>query len=138
MSLYLMRNGCAVEDVSTLFNNAEEAMESYVDEMVIDAPSYVRVGWTWDGFNWNEPVEHGRGYDRLTDRLIPHDEYREILHQRTSNDTLQAMRKLRENDTSYDWQGWLDKLDAYNKAVEDTQYQETYPDKVTYPTYPER
>lgn len=63
---------------------------------------------------------------------------RKQLHAQTSNDTLQALRKLRENDDSYDWATWLDKLDKYNKDIEDTQFQEAYPEDVEYPQYPIR
>lgn len=60
------------------------------------------------------------------------------LHAETTNDTMQALRKLREGDTSTDWQAWLDALDAYNLAIEETKNQEGYPLKVTYPEYPKK
>lgn len=102
------------------------------------ASDYVVPGFTVEDRKYIAPIQSGWEYDYQDNRYYPHDQYREILHQRTSNDTLQALRKLREGDQSYDWQTWLDKLDAYNKAIEDTQLQETYPDKVVYPEYPQR
>lgn len=102
------------------------------------APDYVVAGFTVEDGKYIAPVQSGWEYDYQDNRYYPHDQYRKILHQRTSNDTLQALRKLRDGDQSYDWQAWLDKLDAYNKAIEDTQLQETYPDKVVYPEYPQR
>lgn len=102
------------------------------------APDYVVPGFTVEDGKYIAPVQSGWEYDYHDMRYYSHAEYREILHQRTSNDTLQAMRKLREGDQSYDWQGWLDKLDAYNKAVEETKNQPAYPESVVYPQYPTR
>lgn len=105
---------------------------------LIDAPDYVGPGWT---------VENGRfiperiqycAYDFETHTYIRHDEYRRILHSRTDADVLEATRKIREGDSSLDWELWLSKLDEYNKAVSDTKNQETYPDFVTYPEYPSK
>lgn len=104
-----------------------------------EAYDYVVPGWTVDdNGEFIAPIQTGFVYDYTDHRYYTHEEYREILHQRTSNDTLQALRKLREGDQSYDWQGWLNKLDAYNKAVEETKNQATYPESVTYPQYPSR
>lgn len=129
--------GMAVEDVSDLFLDADTAMKSYGGSiLVLDAPSEVRVGWTFDGRDWHEPSVEGRAYDVETDSLIPHDRYRIILHQRTDNDVMEALRKLREGDRTIDWQAWLDALDAYNMAIEKTKEQEGYPLRVTYPEYP--
>lgn len=105
---------------------------------VKEAPDYVTVDFIFENNEYIAPIQPGFIYDYVDGRYYSHNQYRKILHQKTSNDTLQAMRKLRENDTSYDWQSWLDKLDAYNKAIEDTRNQETYPDKVDYPNYPEK
>lgn len=127
--------------VITIFDNFDsvEATKNNIPEGIIAkyAPEYVKPGWIYND-KFIAPIQSGLEYDYQDMRYYPHEQYREILHQRTSNDTLQALRKLRENDTSYDWQTWLDKLDAYNKAIEDTQLQETYPDKVVYPEYPQR
>ena len=138
MTLYRIESdGTAVEDVSDLFNDAEAAMESYGgDTLVLDAPSYVCIGWTWDGSTWHEPSRPGFVYDRKTDTLMSHDDYRVLLHQRTVNDVLEAQRKIREGDQTIDWQVWLDALDEYNRAISATKEQEGYPLEVTYPEYP--
>ena len=138
MSLFRINlDKVAVEDVSQLFPNAATAMESYGgDVLVLEAPSQVRIGWTWDGSEWHEPMREGYAYDRTTDSFYLHEEYRRILHERTTNDTMQAYRKLRQGDKTIDWQVWLDALDAYNVEIEKTKEQETYPLKVTYPEYP--
>ena len=127
----------AVEDVSSLFTDAETAIRSYGGNiLVLDAPSEVRVGWTFDGQDWHEPSVEGKAYDAETDSLIPHDRYRIILHQHTNDDVMEALRMIRAGDTSIDWQAWLDDLDAYNRAVSATKTQEGYPNKVIYPEYP--
>lgn len=131
-----MRDGFAAEDVTRMFPSASAAMKSYRNELVLEAPDGVRVGWTFDGQEWNEPVREGFAYDMTTDSFYRHEDYRVILHQRTVDDVLEAQRKIRAGDTSIDWQAWLDALDAYNTAVSDTKFQDTYPDKVTYPKYP--
>lgn len=63
---------------------------------------------------------------------------RMVLHNATTDDTMQALRKIRENDTTYDWQAWLDALDEYNRGIEATKGQEGYPENVIYPSYPTR
>lgn len=140
MKMMLISKGIVQEDISNLFESIEEATSSYnVPSLtIIYAKDNVYPGWTYDGIEFHPPSLSEQAYDNQTNKFYPHNQYREILHSRTSNDTLQAMRKLREGNQDYDWQSWLDKLDAYNKAVEDTQYQETYPDKVVYPEYPQR
>lgn len=130
-------DGTVAEDVSAIFPDADTAMRSYGgDVLVLEAPSDVRVGWTWDGSAWHPPTAPGMAYDDVTDTLVPHDQYRRILHQRTVDDVLEAQRKLRSGDASIDWQAWLDALDEYNREVSDTQLQEGYPDHVEYPEYP--
>lgn len=140
MKLFLIINGQVHEDISELFDSIEEAKASYgIDEYQFDyAPNYVIPGWTYDNGQWIEPTMTGYAYDRADGCFYSHDKYREILHERTSNDTLQAMRKIREGGTAYDWSAWLDKLDAYNLAVEKTKEQATYPDVVEYPEYPSK
>ena len=81
-------------------------------------PDHVNIDWKLSENSYLAPEQAGWAYDYTDFRYYPHDKYRAILHERTSNDTLQALRKIREGDTSYDWQGWLAKLDAYNVAIE--------------------
>lgn len=128
-----------VRDIYEQFESLEEIASNMPSNMTfVSAPNHVTVGWTYSDGEFHKPTQEGFEYDIQDGKFYPHDQYREILHQRTSNDTLQALRKLREGDQSYDWQTWLDKLDSYNKAIEDSQLQETYPDKVVYPEYPQR
>lgn len=128
-----------IRDIFTQFESLEDAISRTPSDMTLmDAPEYVSLGWTYQEGVWCKPEQAEVEYDIEDGRFYPHDEYRAILHERTTNDTMQAMRKIREGDTSYDWQGWLNKLDAYNKAVSDTKNQPTYPDKVEYPEYPSR
>lgn len=137
MKLMRMSGSEAVEDVSSLFIDVDSAIESYGgDIIVLEAPDEVKVGWSWDGSSWHEPEREDYAYDKVTDSFYPHEEYRRILHNRTSDDTLQAYRKLRQGDQTIDWQAWLDTLDAYNVEIEKTQEQDTYPLKVIYPEYP--
>lgn len=100
------------------------------------APEYVKPGWTYSDGKYVAPVQPGWEYDYQDLKYYPHEKYRRILHNRTSDDTLEAYRKLRQNDQTIDWQSWLNELDAYNVAIEETKKQETYPDKVIYPEYP--
>ena len=99
-----------------------EPMEVWqYQETVLDASEYdtLSVG-AWSG-EWTEPLRSVERY---------------ILHSATTNDTMQAYRKMRQGDKTIDWQAWLDTLDAYNVAIEKTKEQEGYPLKVTYPEYP--
>lgn len=128
-------------NVVTIFNWAEtidditELPEGFTAEY---APDNVTVGWIFENGVYIPPVQSGFQYDEVDNKYYSHNQYRAILHERTTNDTLQAMRKIREGDMSYDWQGWLDKLDAYNLAIEETKNQPTYPKEVEYPTYPKK
>lgn len=82
-------------------------------------------GWVWD--------ESGPfPYDPEARRR----DERKALHSETTDDTMEAYRKLRQGDQTIDWQAWLDALDAYNVAIEETQNQPDYPNRVEYPEYP--
>lgn len=118
--------------------SVDDLKEHPSDMYIAEAPDYVEVDWVCKEGRFVPAERDGAQYDIIDFRYYPHDEYRKVLHTRTSDDTLQALRKIREGDTSYDWQAWLDKLDAYNKAVEDTKNQDTYPESVVYPEYPSR
>ncbi len=137
---FAILNGTQIE---TVFDMDESKAEEYAKHLpdglsLIDPPDYVEAWWTKDETGYHAPEQEGWQYDYVDKRYYSHTEYRKILHERTSNDTLQALRKIREGDTTYDWQAWLNKLDAYNVAIEDTKNQETYPQKVVYPEYPTR
>lgn len=144
MIFLIDESGVFHENVTGLFGSIEEAIASYGEFIApfklieYDGAENPTYGWRYLDGVWYKPEQNGSEYDVKDGCFYPHDEYRRILHERTSNDTLQAMRKIREGDKSYDWQAWLNKLDDYNLAIEKTQDQETYPNKVTYPEYPSR
>ena len=124
-----------VRDIFEQIQTVDEAIRIMPKDMVfMDAPRYVGLGWTWDGSEWHKPFQSGLEYDVKDKCFYSHGEYRRILHERTTNDTMEAMRKIREGDMSYDWEGWLKKLDAYNLAIEETKNQ----DEPAYPEYPQR
>lgn len=77
-------------------------------------------------------------FDYESNTYCTHDDYRKALHANTTDDTMEALRKIREGDTSRDWQAWLDALDEYNQAIEATKDQPDYPKKVVYPDYPQK
>lgn len=104
----------------------------------VSAPDWAVTGWRLADGRWLAPEMPGWVYDYDGMRYITHDEYRRILHARTTDDTMEALRKLREGDTTMDWEARLVALDAYNLALEETKHQDTYPDVVVYPEYPEK
>lgn len=106
----------------TVQRDERESMEVWqYQETVLSSAEYdtLSVG-AWSG-SWTEPLRSVERY---------------ILHSATTDDTMQAYRKMRQGDKVIDWQAWLDQLDAYNVAIEGTKNQEGYPLKVTYPEYP--
>ena len=129
------------------YSSAEEAYKHYARNLtIVDCPDEVMVGW---GFNPNvagdarfvRPVPaEGQSYNPETGEIWNPEDIRagerESMHAATTNDTMQALRKIREGDTSIDWSKWLDMLDAYNVAIEETKNQKDYPLKVIYPEYP--
>lgn len=126
------------------YGSASEARKHYAPNIVfVDAPDDVFEGCTYkDGVFSRPELEEGWAWDDTTSPptaynvLGRREEERTRLHAETTNDTLQALRKIREGDTSIDWQAWLDALDAYNVAIEETKNQEGYPLRVEYPDYP--
>lgn len=90
-------------------------------ETVLSSAEYDQLSiGAWSGA-WTEPLRSVERY---------------ILHSATTDDTLEAYRKLRQGDKTIDWQAWLDTLDAYNVAIEETKNQEGYPLTVEYPECP--
>lgn len=147
MKVVQIHNGQVYHDLSYKYSTASEASKFYSSEiLIVDAPDYVFPGWGYnsslDGDNkFIKPtVPEDMEYDEQTGTVWNPLEYRRservAKHAETSNDTLQALRKLREGDQTIDWQAWLDTLDAYNVEIEKTKEQDTYPLKVTYPEYP--
>lgn len=121
------RNGNSVyirSDIQsvTVEREGEDPMEVWqYQETVLSSAEYDQLSiGAWSG-TWTEPL---RSVERT------------ILHSATTDDTMQAYRKLRQGDKTIDWQAWLDTLDAYNVAIEETKNQESYPLTVSYPPYP--
>ena len=136
-------------DFSNKFRTLEEARSRFPSKIQIEeAPDYVFVGWTFDETKFGEQrfqapeVEDGFAYDSTSGTVYNVEDMREgeraHRHAETTNDTLQALRKIREGDTTIDWEAWLRALDDYNVAIEETRNQPGYPLKVEYPEYPKK
>lgn len=138
MIVIIDENGGFQENISAIFQTLEEAVEGYgqflapFNVIECDDNPHICEGWTWDGSVWHKPTMEGCVWIIEENRFISHVEYRQLLHERTTNDTLEALRKIREGDTSIDWQTWLNTLDEYNLAIEQTKDSK---DPV-YPSYP--
>lgn len=126
-----------------------EARKYYAPSVeIVEAPDYVFEVWGYDPSKqgderFTRPVANaGFVYDEETGTFWNPEAQRslerESKHAETTNDTLQALRKIREGDTTIDWSAWLDQLDAYNVAIERTTEQADYPLKVVYPEYPKK
>lgn len=135
-----------VHKVYEQYASLAEARQYYASNIHLEeAPDDVFEGW---GFNPNVSGDARYAKPSLLDGFefdengnIWHPERmrrdeRKHLHSETSDDTLEALRKIREGDQTIDWSAWLDQLDAYNLAIEATKEQEGYPLKVKYPEYP--
>lgn len=142
MIVIIEEDGAFHEDISELFETVNQAVKAYGTSLhpwsVIETEgkSNLCVGYVWNGSGWVEPHQDGFQWIAEEQRFVTHDKYREMLHSATTDDTLQALRKIREGDQEQDWEAWLQALDDYNKAVEETQNQPDYPIKVEYPKYP--
>lgn len=115
--------------------------------LFVDAPDTVWPGYGYDSNKTGDDrfirpeLNEGWVYNEMGQPWNPEAQRsaeRESLHAATTNDTMQALRKLREGDKTIDWQAWLDALDAYNVAIEKTKEQEGYPLNVEYPEYPQK
>lgn len=134
-----IRDGIVVTILDGAFKSVDDTVGRLPDGIVAeDAPDNVMPGWTFEDGKFSAPRQPNFEYDYLDNRYYSHEEYRKVLHSRTTDDTMQAYRKLRQGDKTIDWQAWLDALDAYNVAIEETKNQETYPESVVYPEYPTR
>lgn len=147
MKVVQIHRGMVHKDLSSEFRTAKESEGKYAPNIkIVDAPDYVFPGWGYDASaegdaRFVQPeVPEGMAYDRDTgtvwNPLVLREDERRARHAATTNDTLEAYRKLRQGDKTIDWQAWLDTLDAYNVAIEETKNQEGYPLKVEYPEYP--
>ena len=65
---------------------------------IVQAPNYVSAGWQYKNGTFTAPFQEGFTFDINDRRYYSNEEYRRILHSRTTDDTLQALRKIREND----------------------------------------
>lgn len=141
--------GNVVHHVYEQYESLEEARRYYAPNIHLEeAPDQVFESWIFnpdmvgdarfslppipDGWVWDESAQFP--YDPLEMRSSE----RRRLHSDTTDDTMQALRKIREGDTTIDWSAWLDTLDAYNVAIEETKNQPGYPNKVVYPEYPKK
>lgn len=130
------------------FSTAEEAYSVYAPNLIfVDAPDNVWPGFGFDPDRAGDarfirpPLSEGWVYDENNHPWNPEAHRkaeRTSMHASTTNDTMQALRKIREGDTSINWSAWLDALDAYNVAIEETRNQPGYPLKVEYPEYPKK
>ena len=130
------------------YKDATEARKFFSDSIhFVDAPNWVWPGYGYNPNNFGDKrflrPELGEGwvYDDDGHPWNPEQSRsseRSALHAETTNDTLQALRKIREGDTTIDWEAWLRALDDYNVAIEETRNQPDYPLKVVYPEYPQK
>lgn len=139
--------GNTVHHIYEQYSSLAEAKKYYAPNIHLEeAPDDVFESWIFDNTKQGDerfsrpPIPEGWVWDDKGvfpyDPLAMRSDERERLHADTTNDTMQALRKLREGDKTIDWQAWLDTLDAYNVAIEKTKEQEGYPLKVEYPEYP--
>lgn len=129
------------------YGSLSEARKHYAPNIRIEeAPDFVFPGWGFDDSKegdarYIQPTPgDGQAYNPETGEIWIPEEFRmserKRLHSETTDDTMEAYRKLRQGDKTIDWQAWLDTLDAYNVAIEETKSQEGYPLTVEYPEYP--
>lgn len=128
------------------YDSASEARQDFDPKTIIEeAPDEVQEGWDFNenavgDARFSRPTEEGKIYVDYSKSFVDAETYRlderKTLHEATTNDTMEAYRKLRQGDKTIDWQAWLDALDAYNVAIEETKNQEGYPLTVEYPEYP--
>lgn len=130
------------------YESAEEARKHFAPNIVfVDAPDTVWEGYGFDPSKQGDArfirplLNEGWEYDESGLPWNPEEHRsneRKMMHSETTDDTMQALRKIREGDTTIDWSAWLDTLDAYNVAIEETRNQPGYPNKVVYPEYPKK
>lgn len=147
MKLFQIVDNVVFYEMTSLYADIHDARKHYDSTIQIEeAPNEVFVGWGFDPSKSGDdrfikPVPgDGLAYNPDTGEIWNPIEVRmaerRSRHAETTNDTMQALRKIREGDTSIDWSKWLDMLDAYNVAIEETKNQKDYPLKVIYPDYP--
>lgn len=148
MKVFQILNGLCHREYPE-YKSAEEARRFFAPTIVfVDAPNWVWEGYGFDGSKSGDnrfirpALSEGWTYDEETGLPRQYEAERAMerknRHAETTNDTMQALRKIREGDNSIDWAKWLDMLDAYNLAIEETKNQKDYPLKVIYPEYPTR
>lgn len=139
--------GNVVHHVYEQYNSLEEAKKYYAPNIHLEeAPDDVFESWIFNPDKQGTerfsrpPIPEGWVWDE--EGMFPYDPLemrsreRKQLHSETTDDTMEAYRKLRQGDQTIDWQAWLEALDAYNVEIEKTKEQDTYPLKVIYPEYP--
>ena len=145
MKIYDIENGHTHHEYRQ-FSSLKEAYEVYPETLeLVEAPDWVLPGYGYDPTAEGDArfirpeLSEGWEYDSNGYPWNPtaqREAERKRLHEATTNDTLEALRKIRAGDTTIDWQSWLDALDEYNRAITATQDQDGYPSDVTYPDYP--
>ena len=128
------------------YSSIEETVGRYSPDIVfVEAPDWVYEGYGYDPTKTGDErfirpeLPEGWEYDEQGNPWDPErfrSAERKELHAETTDDTMMALRMIRNGDTSRDWNGWLDRLDAYNTAISDTVDQPGYPHDVVYPDYP--
>ena len=147
MKLFQIDGKYVGHEYTNKYKSLAEVRSHFASNIRIEeAPDHVFSGWGFDDTKQGDdrfiqPTPgDGQAYNPDTGEIwIPEETRgyeRKHLHSETSDDTLEALRKIREGDQTIDWSAWLDQLDAYNLAIEATKSQESYPLKVTYPDYP--
>ena len=145
MKVFEIVNGVCFKEYPE-YSSASEASKNYAPNIqFVDAPDNVWTGYGFDPTKAGDSrfirpeLSDGWVYDENGNPWNP-EEQRAVerigKHSETTNDTMQALRKIREGDTSIDWELWLKTLDDYNVAIEKTKNQKDYPLKVVYPEYP--
>ena len=145
--IFQIRGKTVSTEYTGRFIDLEDARAHFASNIIlVEAPDKVFPGWAFDDTKQGDerfiqPIPgDGQAYNPHTGEIwIPEETRmyeRRNLHAETTNDTLEALRKIREGDQTIDWSAWLDQLDAYNLAIEATKEPEGYPLKVTYPEYP--
>ena len=147
MKVFEIVNGVCFREYPE-YANASEASKFFAPNIqFVDAPDDVWEGFGFDGSKKGDSrfirpeLSDGWVYDENGNPWNPEEHRateRKGLHAATTDDTMQALRKIREGDTTIDWESWLKTLDAYNVAIEETKNQEGYPLKVIYPDYPKK
>ncbi len=128
------------------YQSIEDTVGKFASNIVfVEAPDWVWEGYGYDATKTGDArfirpeLPEGWEYDENNNPWNPESfriAERKSLHESTTNDTMEALRKIRDGDQTHDWGLWLAMLDQYNADVSATVNQESYPNRVVYPDYP--